>query len=54
MDQQEHLKAVMLQVCKLTGIEYTNDFEAFYKQLYKAGFITDEENQRFEQIGLQL
>lgn len=48
------LKLVMLEVCKVTGIEYTNDLQAFHQQLYEAGYLTDEENKRFEQIGLHL
>lgn len=53
-DKRLDLQVLMMKLCKVAGIEPTNDLYEFTKRLYEAGFITADELRRVEQIGLQL
>lgn len=54
MDQTERLKLVMLKISKMTWIPYTSNVYEFSVQMHQLGFLTDEEMNQIEQIGLQL
>jgi hypothetical protein len=40
---QIELKLAMLEVCKMAGIPYTNDFGKIIVQLHDLGLMNDEE-----------